>query len=209
MASHPGGPAGELERVLADARDLGFLGAPPLDAQIAHARGFAAALTQAPRSFLDLGSGGGLPGLVVAGEWPTSTGVLLDANHRRAEFLEDACRRLHLGPRVRVVCERAEVAGRDPLLREQFDAVTARAFGRPPVVAECGSPFLRVGGRLVVSEPPHETARWDADALSLLGMELEVVSRLEARYVVMRRIAPVDDRWPRRTGVPTKRPLWR
>jgi len=72
-----------------------------------------------------------------------------------------------LGERVRVIRSRAEVAGHDPALRFQFDLVTARGFGPPAVTAECAAGFLRVDGRLVVSEPPEDrVSRWPSDGLA-------------------------------------------
>ena len=152
MPDPAGTGAGEsLERVLEDSRRLGFLGPGPLPPQIEHARGFASTRERAPDSFLDLGSGGGLPGLVLALEWPRAYAVLLDAMAKRTEFLRTACTRLGISERVEVRCARAEDAGRDPALRGRFDVVTARSFGPPAVTAECAAGLLRPGGELIVS----------------------------------------------------------
>lgn len=160
---------------------------------------------------LDLGSGGGIPGLVLAAGRPEGEFVLLDASRRRTAFLNDAVERLGFGTRVRVVGERAEVAGRDPSLRGWMDAVVARSFGPPAVTAECAAGFLPVGGVLVVSEPPDPEAvgaRWPASGLAELGygpaVPLEAAS---AGFVRIPRTGQ-DDRWPRRVGVPAKRPRW-
>ena len=203
-------PADDLERVLTEARSLGFLGPGPVPPQIDHARGFASMPTRTPESFLDLGSGGGLPGLVLAATWPDATGVLLDAMRRRAEFLEQACGRLGVADRISVVCERAEVAAHDPTLRERFDLVTARSFGPPAATAECAVGFLRPDGELVVSEPPEDVGdRWPAGPLAGLGLAVERTASAGARFVVLRRTGPVGAGIPRRTGVPEKRPRWR
>jgi len=204
-----GTAAGVLTAVLEDSRGFGFLGPGPLAPQIEHARGFASMVERAPESFLDLGAGGGLPGLVLALHWPQTTGVLLDAMTRRSGFLRDACERLGLGERIRVVCARAEDGARDPALRAQFELVVARSFGSPAVTAECGAGFLAPDGALIVSEPPDdEPQRWPAGGLELLGLTLEQAPRPESRYVVVRRTGAVDERYPRRTGIPRKRPLW-
>ncbi len=198
-----------LEGVLAESRNRGFLGPGPLGPQIRHAQGFASLLEGAPRAFLDLGSGGGVPGLVLAIEWCESSGVLLDAAERRTEFLREACEMLGLTGRIEVVCGRAEEVARTEL-RGRFDVVTARSFGGPATTAECGAPFLAPEGLLVVSEPPTEApARWPADGLDSLGLEVAFSPTATRRYVALRRTGPLDDRWPRRTGVPAKRPLWR
>lgn len=202
-------PSASLEEVLERSRDLGFLGPGPLLPQIEHARGFVSMVARAPESFLDLGSGGGLPGLVLALRWASSRGVLLDASVRRSQFLREACGLLGLTERIDVVCARAEEAGRAPELRGAFDVVTARSFSAPAVTAECGAPFLRAGGRLLVSEPPEDSAeRWPQAGLIQLGLEVETAATPQVRYVSLRRVAPAEDRWPRRTGIPAKRPLW-
>jgi 16S rRNA (guanine527-N7)-methyltransferase len=198
-----------LEEALEESRSRGFLGPGPLEPQIEHARGFAGSQGRAPDSFLDLGCGGGLPGLVLVSMWPSAGAVLLDAMVRRAEFLEEACARLGTSDRVRVVCARAEDAARAPELRAQFDLVTARSFGPPAVTAECAVGFLRLGGRLVVSEPPEDSPqRWPESGLSALGLAMVAPATAAHRYAVIERSGGLDDRFPRRVGVPGKRPIW-
>jgi 16S rRNA (guanine527-N7)-methyltransferase len=208
--------------VLAEARAAGFLGPGPVEAHLGHAEGFVSVahrLTPLGASplILDLGSGGGLPGLVLAAAWTEATLVLLEANGRRAEFLRRAVRRLALHDRVSVLQERAEAAGRDARHRAAFDGVLARSFGRPAVVAECGAPLLRVGGWLVVSEPPptagstkvdSEEVRWPAEALEQFGLEPAGVFRDGATYQALRQAEICPDRFPRRDGVPARKPLF-
>jgi 16S rRNA (guanine527-N7)-methyltransferase len=186
-----------------------------VEEQIDHALGFAAVAEEAaggpPLRTLDLGSGGGLPGLVLIELWPTADVVLLDSMAKRTEFLRDVVPSVGRGTGV-VVLARAEEAGRDPSLREGFDLVTARSFGAPGVTAECASAFLATGGHLVVSEPPGEerSVRWEAPALDTLGLRSVGYRRVGDRfgYQLLRKIAPLDDRYPRRTGIPGKRPLF-
>jgi 16S rRNA (guanine527-N7)-methyltransferase len=137
---------------------------------IDHAAGFLGALRPAGR-LLDLGAGGGVPGLVMARALPETIVVLLDASERRTDFLRRAVGRLGLAPRVSVITAQAETAGRDTAWRGSFDAVVARSFGEPAVTAEAAAPFLRAGGQLVVSEPPDPAVdRWPPDGLALLGL---------------------------------------
>lgn len=200
-----------LETVLEEARDLGFLGPGPVEGHIEHAAGFVQAVGSAvPLRVVDLGSGGGVPGLVVAGAWPQATICLLDSNERRALFLARATTALGLAHRVVVVHARAEDAGRDPVWRGRADVVLARRFGPPAVTAECAAPLLEQDGRLVVSEPPGEPAdRWPAGPLALLG--LRPVGRFEqafSRFQVLRQERLCPETYPRRVGIPAKRPLF-
>ena len=201
-------PSG-IEAVLDDARGLGLLGPGPLQPQLDHARAFGRAVPPESR-VLDLGSGGGLPGLVILADRPDLRGVLLDATQRRCDFLREACERLGVVDRAEVVCARAEEAARALEWRASFDVVTARSFGPPAVTAECAVGFLRAGGSVLVSEPPEPNpARWPAAGLARLGMTAEPVPEAApARLMRLRVTEAVDPRWPRRVGIPRKRPLW-
>jgi 16S rRNA (guanine527-N7)-methyltransferase len=133
--------------------------------------------------------------------------TLLEARQRACRFLRDAVGQLDR-PDIAVVEARAEEAARRPDLRQTYDAVIARSFGPPAVTAECAVGFLRVGGHLVVSEPPTHEERWPAEGLDALGLAVAVPHVTpEATFVVMEKFR-ADDRWPRRVGVPAKRPLW-
>ena len=205
----PGGTiAARLEAILLEARTLGFLGPGPVDEHVRRALDLGGAATGPPRRALDLGSGGGVPGLVLMLLWPGSAWVLLEANKRRAGFLEQALAGLELSGRARVRCERAETAARTDL-RGTFDRVVARGFGGPAVTAECGSAFLNPGGRMIVAEPPGgEPSRWDIPGLQHLGMSLGPAIASPTACQVLIQDLPCPDRYPRRVGVPAKRPLW-
>jgi 16S rRNA (guanine527-N7)-methyltransferase len=200
--------ASQLER----ARERGMLGPGPVETHLEHADAMASAVDRDFQGrFLDLGSGGGVPGLILLGAWPQATGTLLDARRRRCSFLEATLQELELDDRGTVACGRAEEYARRHAFRGQFDVVVARGFGPPATTAECGVGFLRAGGRLVVSEPPGEPdrTRWPADALEELGLGGPVVHSSDvARFVVLIAAGPPGERWPRRVGVPGRRPLW-
>jgi 16S rRNA (guanine527-N7)-methyltransferase len=224
----PPAPPPLLRQILEEARAAGFLGPGPVDAHLRHAEGFVTVCRRlwpdgvTPPVLLDLGSGGGIPGLVVATRWPEATLVLLDSQGRRTAFLSDAVRRLGFGDRVSVLHQRAEGAGRDPSIRGHFDGVLARSFGRPAVVAECAAPLLKSGGWLVVSEPPGDTpddpagstpespgpVRWPAEPLRQLGLVPDLLVHEDFDYQTLRQADPCPDRFPRRDGVPTKRALF-
>jgi 16S rRNA (guanine527-N7)-methyltransferase len=116
---------------------------------------------------------------------------------------------LGVGERVEVREERAEDTGRSSV-RGSRDLVVARSFGPPAVVAECAAPLLRVGGRLVVSEPPEgELARWPQAGLRPLGLDPAGPIRASgARFQILHQQTACPDRFPRRIGIPAKRPLF-
>jgi 16S rRNA (guanine527-N7)-methyltransferase len=176
---------------------------------VAHGRALLAGLPERGR-VLDLGSGGGLPGLVLATRRPELELTLLEARQRASRFLREAVTRLGQAG-LTVLEARAEEAARRPDLRQTYDAVVARSFGPPPVTAECAVAFLRPGGTLIVSEPPGESPRerWPAEGLDALGFAPAARHVTpEATFVSIEKLR-ADDRWPRRSGVPAKRPLWK
>lgn len=201
---------GALADVLARSQALGFLGPGLIEEQVAHAEAFVHAIDGGgARRAVDLGSGGGLPGLVLACLLPATSWCLLDGMRRRTAFLLEAVAELDLVDRVQVLTERAEVVGRWPGWRGQADLVVGRGFGPPPVVAECAAPLLSVGGQLVVSEPPDAAgSRWPAEPLAELGLTLEAVVSGPPGFVRLRQRSLAPDRAPRRVGVPAKRPWW-
>jgi 16S rRNA (guanine527-N7)-methyltransferase len=195
--------------VLGEARDRGYLGPGPLRPHLEHSRAFLALSPRAPSRAIDLGSGGGVPGLVLAVAWPDSDWVLLDASQRRVDFLNEAVMTLGITSRVTVCRQRAEEAGRDPDLRASADLVVARSFGPPAVAAECAAPFLRRGGHVIVAEPPGgDPSRWPAADLARLGLRVDgtVTEPWALQRLVQADLCP--DRYPRRTGIPLKRPLF-
>lgn len=195
--------------VLTDARARGFLGKGPVEAHIAHARGFLRHWRPRRSGLsLDLGSGGGVPGLVLAHDRPGSRWVLLDASVAKTAFLAGACTVLGMEDRVEVVTARAEVAGRDGAHRGRYASVVARAFAAPAVVAECAAPLLGLGGLLLVSEPPEQRLRWPAVELNRLGLIVEPLDATPPQIAVLHQERLCPDRFPRRVGIPAKRPLW-
>jgi len=217
VPTRPPAAEAELEGVLRDAQRFGFLGPGSVPAHIEHARGFADALAAVTGGsppdgahVLDLGSGGGVPGLVLAMRWPGTTLVLLESSSLRAAFLARSVARLGVGGRVSVCQARSEDVGRRPAERGAYAVVVARSFGRPAVTAEAAAPLLTVGGHLVVSEPPagHAAPRWPPAGLAELGLGAATPVQVARRYVVLEQRQPCPERYPRRVGVPARRPLF-
>ena len=204
------GPAATVDRLLSRlerARTLGFLGPGPVIEHLEHSQGFIDALVDVTGHVVDLGSGGGVPGLPVALARPDLELVLVDASAKRCTILEAAVEALDLRGRCQVVLGRAENVGRGDL-RGTAAAVLARSFGPPATTAECAAPLLEIGGRLIVSEPPEAVDRWPAKGLEELGMSPLGRSTSGPRIQVIRQDRPCGQDYPRRDGVPAKRPLF-
>jgi 16S rRNA (guanine527-N7)-methyltransferase len=204
-----------LEEVLGEARRRGFLGPAPVREQIQRSLAFAELAVASPELAIDLGSGGGIPALVLASIWPASRWVLVESNERRANWLTQALALLGLAGRCRVLCERAEGIGRDGVggaLKHSAQLVTARSFAPPGPTAECAAPLLRLGGQLLVSCPPGTgEERWPATSLGSLGLVLEEVRAVltPAGPVTLARLAChslCGNAFPRRAAF--KRPLF-
>jgi 16S rRNA (guanine527-N7)-methyltransferase len=208
--------ARDRRRLLAEqlevARRRGILGPGPVEAHLQHSAAMADAIARDfDGRFLDLGSGAGVPGLILLELWPGATAVLLDGRRRRCGFLENALRELDLADRGAVACGRAEELARDERFRAGFDLVVARGFGSPAATAECGVAFLAPGGRLAVSEPPGapRPERWPVEGLAELGLgPAELRRGTDAGIAMVEVTRLVSERWPRRSGVPGRRPLW-
>jgi len=159
-------------------------------------------------SLVDVGSGGGLPGIPLA----LAAGIrvtLIEPIAKKAAFLREAL--LASGLDGEALAERAEVSARDSRYREQFDYATARAVSRAPTVAELTMPFLRVGGRALLQRGALDERERRAveDAAPVLG-GIVVEERLLAgdrRVVILEKRHASSERFPRRNGVPEKRPL--
>ena len=181
---------------------------------MSHALGFASMVAQQPGHVADLGSGGGLPALVLATQvWTNSAFTLIESRSRRCDFLREAAVVLGIAERVEVFDGRAEEAGHDTGLRGQVDVVVSRSFGRPAVTAECAAPLLRVGGLLVVSEPPQAGSvlahvRWPDEGTAKLGLELKELRVGPPAMAVLLQRELCATRYPRRVGIPEKRPLF-
>ncbi len=203
---------GKLTDLLGEARLLGFLGPGPVEQHMSHGLAFLRLVPQddgrpAESPAVDLGSGAGVPGLLLALACPGRPWVLIEANHRRASFLTGAVDVLGIHERVEVACQRAEEIGRSAL-RGAAGLVVARAFAGPAPTAECAAPLLRPGGSLLVSEPPGAPDRWSADLLDHLGLAPDGAAVDPVALRRFRQVSPCPDRFPRRTGVPFKRPLF-
>jgi 16S rRNA (guanine527-N7)-methyltransferase len=202
-----------LPRVLEESRARGFLGPNAIEPHFVHSLGFALCWEEIesapPVSFLDLGSGGGLPGLFLLNRWHCRA-VFTDSMVKRAKFLEEVLEWEGAPTNGTVITQRVEETARNPDLIESFDLVTARSFGPPAVTAECGAQFMRIGGVLIVSEPPDDAddSRWNPEKLAELGLVARGRVRHGAAYQVLVKTQTTPSEFPRSIGTPRKRPLF-
>ena len=181
---------------------------------VAEAEAVTAALALAPgATLLDLGTGGGLPGLVIAILRPDVVVTCLDARAKKVRHVELMSNELRL-TNVAVVARRAEEGAREARLRAAFDCVVSRALGAANVVAELGRGFVAPSGRLAVIKGPHhgeELARARAAAAGLRFHE-PTVARVDAAprptwLLEMVAIGQPPPWVPRSNGVPQHDPL--
>jgi 16S rRNA (guanine527-N7)-methyltransferase len=161
---------------------------------------------------VDVGSGAGLPGLALKIERPTLGVTLIEADQQKAAFLVQACATLGLND-VDVVARRAEEAGHDARYREVFDVAVARALAPMPVLAELCLALVRPGGRLLAQKTETDDVTTAHHAIEVMGGQLrEVISapsaaRRKGTVVVVDKVRRTPDTYPRRPGVPSRRPL--
>lgn len=166
-----------LLRVLGEAQRIGTLGSAPCAEVIRHATWFADALSPEAIGVIDLGSGAGVPGLVVALARPKAHVTLVDRRTKCTDALLRAVVALNLSERVSVRNDDVENLSREPGWQQAFDAAISRGFGPPLRTLTLARLFVRVGGVVVISEPPEDVPdRWGG--IDLVGMGLSEPHRL-------------------------------
>lgn len=162
----------------------------------------------------DVGTGAGLPGIPLAIAKPELELTLVDSLGKRVDFLKHAA--VELGLSLEAVHARAEDFGRNPHFREAYDAVVSRAVAALPVLAEYALPLLKKGGVFFAYKGSQASVEVEAAqrALDLLGGRLEQVmefslgSSAEHRSVVIiRKIKGTPSNYPRKAGLPERKPL--
>ena len=172
-------------------------------------------LKQEGRTILDMGTGAGFPGLPLAIVLPEARVTLADSLKKRTSFLYDTVQMLELD-NVQVVNGRAEDLAKEAAYRENFDLVVSRAVADLPVLCEYCLPFVSVGGLFIAWKGPgiQEEVQKAKDATTLLGGAGPEIydytlpgSGIRHSLAVIRKTANTPDKYPRRAGIPTKRPL--
>ena len=166
--------------------------------------------------YIDIGSGCGFPGIAIAIAMPNSNITLLDSSIKKTTFLKEVSNEIGLNSRITVVTERAEIAGRDPILRNNFDYAIARAVASTNVVAEYLVPFLNSTGQALIfkggwSEAEQQTLK---KALTELNAEIQQThkfvlpnNRGTRNIIRVSSINKCPNLYPRSIGKPKKQPL--
>ena len=164
---------------------------------------------------VDVGSGAGFPGLALKIAMPELHVVLVEATRKKAEFLKSMASSLGLGD-VEVLAERAEAVARHDGYRQAFDVATARAIGQLSLVLELTLPLCKIGGMLMAQrgDDAQTEATSAAKVSNTLGggkpiVEPAPAAEMEMRgsIAVVRKLSETPGRFPRRDGIPAKRPL--
>lgn len=166
-------------------------------------------------SIVDIGTGAGFPGIPIAIACPDVAVTLIDATRKKVQYLQAVCDELALS-NVEIIWGRAEDIARHRAYRESFDRAVVRAFGSLDVVIECALPFVRIGGCLIAYKGPrvHEEINRGQRAAEALGGRVTNLftltlpaTEIQRTLVIVEKVQATPLRYPRRAGIPAKRPL--
>jgi 16S rRNA (guanine527-N7)-methyltransferase len=166
-------------------------------------------------SLIDVGTGAGFPGLPLKIVLPDIQLSLLESTRKKTIFLRHVVDTLNL-TNVTIVTARAEEAGRQPVHRQQYDVAVARAVAALPTLAEYMLPLVKVGGTAIVQKGQNPTAevKSAANALGILGGKIDQILSIdvpgldaERHLIVVRKRKPTPKQYPRRPGLPAKKPI--
>lgn len=164
---------------------------------------------------VDIGTGAGFPGIPLKIARPDLNVVLVDPLQKRVAFLREVIDKLQL-KNIEVYHGRAEELGHYPEFRESFDLAVARAVAKMPVLVEYNLPFVRVGGQFVAFKGPEsdEEVKLAANAVFELGAELEEAKETYLPFIgdrrsliIYRKTKHTPPKYPRKPGLPEKKPL--
>ncbi|MGQ9546525.1 MAG: 16S rRNA (guanine(527)-N(7))-methyltransferase RsmG [Dehalococcoidia bacterium] len=166
-------------------------------------------------SIIDIGTGAGFPGIPLKILFPWPRLVLLESTTKKAAFLHHVIHRLEL-QNVEVLNSRAEDAAHLAPYREQFALVLSRAVALLPALVELALPFCQIGGRFIAQKKGQIAKEVEraANAIAVVGGKLDQIKKVELddfrdiRYlVVIDKIRSTPNKYPRRAGLPQRRPI--
>ncbi|RBP62101.1 16S rRNA m(7)G-527 methyltransferase [Alkalibaculum bacchi] len=163
---------------------------------------------------LDLGTGGGFPGIPLKILYPEIQITLVDSVGKKLKFIDDAAR--NLGIKVELVHERAENLGKNKKYREKYDIVISRAVANMQTLSELCLPLVKVDGLMIASKGPKYNEELDAakNAMKILGGQVKSIedctipiAELERHVIVIQKTNATPAAYPRKPGMPNKNPL--
>ena len=166
--------------------------------------------------FIDIGSGCGFPGLAIAIAMPNSNITLLDSSTKKTTYLKEVSKTIGISSRIKVITDRAESAGRQPLLRNNFDYAIARAVAPATVVAEYLVPFLKSKGQALIYKGIWTETEEQLLKKALTELEAEITqthkfmlpdNRGIRNIIRINSIKKCPNQFPRSIGTPKKQPL--
>ena len=208
--------AAALEAAWAPARHAGALGSATVQELWEHTAGYVSAVCShfgrdsedLSVRLADVGTGAGVPGLLLALQLPKCEVTLIDANERRLDHVRRARRALDLEERTHVVHARAEDLPTVAAHREGFDAAVARLLAEPAEAAELLCPLIRDGGVLVVSTAARWRPVWRQLPVAELPLGAADIRGDEDLFVAIPRVGTVPDHLPRRAKARARRPFF-
>ena len=164
-------------------------------------------------SLLDIGTGGGFPGIPLKIIYPSLQLSLMEATNKKVEFIKEVVRQLSLD-KVSITWGRAEEFGQQAQYREKYDIVVARALAELNVLAELAIPFLKKQGLFIAYKGPKldEELAMAEKAITTLGGEVQDIiesdiTGIRRSFIIIKKVAETPAKYPRRPGIPQKRPI--
>lgn len=167
------------------------------------------------KNVIDIGTGGGFPGIPMKIIKPEINIVLLDSLNKRINFLNEVIRELGL-ENIKAIHGRAEDYAQEVQYREKFDVAVSRAVANLTVLSEFCIPYVKVGGYFVAMKGPavEEEIKQSQNAIRMLGGRIEHIEKVEIEdsdlnhnLVIISKIAQTHKKYPRKAGMVTKSPL--
>ena len=166
-------------------------------------------------TIIDVGTGAGFPGIPIKIVEEEIQLTVLDALNKRVMFLQEVIKKLSL-ENVKIIHERAEIAGKDMNCREQFDIAVSRAVAPLSVLVEYLLPFVKLGGKCICMKGSNieEEIKNSQKAVQILGGEIETIqqlilpnSNIKRNIIIIKKKYKTQTKYPRRPGIPTKQPI--
>lgn len=166
------------------------------------------------KTLLDIGIGGGFPGVPIIIAYPQLKLCAVDSVGKKTEFISKLSQEIGISDRITVLNSRAEDLIKDPLMQSSFDISVSRAVSKLNVILEYTLPFVKVGGYFAAYKAKTFQEEIDEakNALSVLGGEVVKIadytlSDEERKIILIKKIKPTPEKYPRKTGIPKKTPL--